>query len=115
MMKRCLLIIALMALIFLTACPVQAVNVSFTSIDGVSDRDMYLYQSGVFVGLYNTTSTAIDLTQDTEIVFRPQTANLLENPTYWVTNVALPFVQTHAIGLLVLGAIVGIALRGRFR
>lgn len=112
--KKKAVLIALIALILLTSFPVQAINVSFSSIDGAADRDMYLYQGGVFVGLYNTSSTAINITADTEFVFRPQTSSLLEDPPGFLST-AYTYISTNAIYLLVLGAILGIVFRGRFR
>ena len=111
MTKKLLLLVALLALILMAACPVQAVNVSFSSIDGAADRDMYLYQGGVLVGLYNTSSTGIEITTDTSFVFRPQTRDVLEDPGDWLTGVAFPWVKSNFVGLIAVAILLAILAR----
>lgn len=112
-MKWNLTLIVLLGLILVACVPAHAVNVSFSSIDGAADRDIYLYSSsGVLLGLYNTSSTGIELTNDAIFMFKPQTASPLEDPGDWLTGTIVPFVQTNFIGLLFVGILVAI-LAGR--
>ena len=113
-MKWNLTLIALLGLIHMACVPVHAVNVSFSSIDGAADRDIYLYSSsGVLLGLYNTSSTGIELTNDAIFMFKPQTTSFLESPDTWLTGVAFPWIKTNIIGLIVFVVLIWIAFGRR--
>jgi hypothetical protein len=93
----------------------NAQTISFASIDGSADRDMYLYNSsGTQLGFYNTTSTGITLPVNESVifVFRPQTANLMTDPSDWLT-VAFAYVTTNIIAIILILFVTGIILRGR--
>jgi hypothetical protein len=111
MMKKHLMLIALIALILLAMTPVHATQtISFASIDGAADRDMYLYNaSGTLLGLYNTTSTGIILPANESVIFtfKPQTANPLTDPGDFLT-VAFGFVSTNIIPLVIMLFLVGL-------
>lgn len=113
MIKKHLMFIALMALILLAITPAQATQtISFASIDGAADRDMYLYNaSGTLLGLYNTTSTGIVLPANESVIFtfKPQTANPLTDPAGFLT-VAFAFIVTNIIPLVVMLFLVGLLL-----
>lgn len=88
------------------APPASAYNVSFSSIDGAADRDLFLYNNaGVLIGQYNTTST-VTINNDSVVIFKPQTADPLESPSTWLTGSLFPWVKTNATALIILGFLI---------
>ena len=67
-------IVMIIALIMLVSC-VSAQYVSFADPDSTAHKDVYLYNStGDLLGSYNTTSTAINITGQGDVMFvlKPQ-------------------------------------------
>jgi hypothetical protein len=112
------LIIMIIVMVTLACCLFQHANaqtVSFASIDGAAERDMYLYNaSGTLLGLYNTTSTGITLPANESVIFtfKPQTANIMSDPGDWL-SVAFAYVQTNIIAIILILFVTGIILGRR--
>jgi hypothetical protein len=112
MMKKRLLVILVIALVFLVT-GVSAHYVSFADPDSTAHKDMYLYNStGALLGVYNTTSAAIDLTGvgDVFFVMKPQYSNPLDDPGTFLTN-AIGFLQTNVLSLLIIGMLGGLLFK----
>ena len=118
MTKKLLLLAALIALICLASCPVHAIaqTITFSNPGAIAERDVLVYDhNGTLWGTYNTTSTiTLDGNGSYVFVLKPTVSNPLDDPGDWLTNYVFPFVQSNAIALLCLGAILGIIFgRGR--
>jgi hypothetical protein len=108
-----LIMITLAVCLFQTASAAQ--TVSFASIDGSAERDVYLYNSsGTLLGLYNTTSTGITIPSNESVIFtfKPQTANIISDPGDWLL-VAFVYVQTNIIAIILILFFISIILGGR--
>ena len=103
-MKIGLVVVALAALAFLAAMPVQAQTISMSNPGGIADRDIVVFwPNGTMYGYYNASSViTLDNTSDYFFTLKPVSSNLLEDPVDWMTNTAFPFVQTNVIGIFVL-------------
>lgn len=116
--RKMQLIIMIIVMVTLACCLFQHANaqtVSFASIDGSADRDIYLYNSsGTLLGLYNTTSTGITLPANESVIFtfKPQTANIMSDPGDWL-SVAFAYVQTNIIAIILILFVTGIILGRR--
>jgi hypothetical protein len=111
--KNLILIIALIALVLLTINPVMASTVSFADPDATVHKDIYLYNSsGTLIGMYNTTSPAITLSENASymFVFKPQYSNPLDEPSTFL-NSAISWLQTNALALIILAAMGGLFLK----
>ena len=99
-------VIMIIALIALVSC-VSAQYVSFADPDSTTHQGVYLYNaSGLLIGSYNTTSTAINITGlgDVFFVLKPQYSNPLDDPSTWLTN-TVGWLQTNATTLVIAGAL----------
>ena len=108
--KKELMIIALIALVLLLINPVSATVLSFAEPDATQHKDMYLYNSsGTLIGIYNTTSSAINLTENASYMFvvKPQYSNPLDEPGEFLTG-AIGYIQTNVLALLILAAMGGL-------
>ena len=95
----------------LILCPMaSAYNVTFANIDGAADRDVLIYHGGTLIGQWNTSST-VSIDNDTVIIFKPQTRDVLEDPGDWLTGVAMPWAKSNFVGLLALAILAGILVR----
>jgi len=113
-MNKRVKIIMILALIALVSC-VNAQLVSFADPDSTAHKDVYLYNSsGMLLGAYNTTSTAINITGvgDVFFILKPQYSNPLDDPSTFLTGF-IGWVQTNALFLVVIG-MVGALLFKRF-
>jgi ABC-type glycerol-3-phosphate transport system permease component len=112
--KNLILIIALIVLVLLMINPVMASStVSFADPDATVHKDIYLYNSsGTLLGLYNTTSPAITLSENASymFVFKPQYSNPLDEPSTFL-NSAISWLQTNALALIILAAMGGLFLK----
>ena len=104
-----IMIIALIALVSY----VSAQYVSFADPDSTTHQGLYLYNaSGSLIGSYNTTSTAINITElgDVFFVLKPQYSNPLDDPGTFLTN-SVGWFQTNALSLLILAAMAGLLFK----
>ena len=103
-MKTSLMIVALAALVFLVAMPVQAQTITMSNPGGIAERDIAVYwPNGTMYGYYNASSViTLDNTSDYLFTMKPVSSNLMEDPVDWMTNTAFPFIQTNIIGIFVL-------------
>ena len=108
-------LLLLVAVVVGVTCPLaSALNISFASVDGATDRDVYHYSSsGTLIGLYNTSSTGISVTSDSVFMFKPHGIDPFEEPQRWITETGFPWVKANFIGLLVLCFLIYIAFGRR--
>ena len=107
--KRLICVLSILYLIFPA---VMAQTVSFAEPDTLTHKDMYLYNStGTLLGVYNTTSSAINLTDlgDVIIVIKPQYSTPLDDPGAWLGS-ALAWANSNATVLFFSAALIGILL-----
>lgn len=109
-MKKVCLILMLVALVAMVAIPVQAQNITFANPNGMSERDILIYDSqGQLYGLYNSTSTAsINGSQDYVFAIKPLQVNPLEDPGDWMVNDAFPFVSSNLAVLIAIMFLIGL-------
>ena len=103
-MKRKLMFIALLALVMLVVMPVYGQTITLANPMGLSERDMIVYwPNGTMQGFYNSTSV-IDLDNTSDYIFtmKPVQMNPLEDPIDWLSNDALPFIQTYILGIFLI-------------
>lgn len=106
--------VALVFLLLLLCFPgVMAQTVSFAEPNTVSHKDVYLYSSdGELLGLYNTTSTGVNITGlgDVVFMFKPQYSSPLDDPSSFLDGIIAWF-ETNALSLIILGAVGGLLFR----
>ena len=116
-MKKLLLLAALLALICLASCPVQAVaqTITFSNPGAIAERDVLVYDhNGTLWGTYNTTSTiTLDGNGSYLFVLKPIASNPLDDPSDWLNNSLLPFFEQNALAILIMMAALGIAFGRR--
>jgi hypothetical protein len=103
-MKNGLMIIALVALVLMTAMPAQARTITMSNPGGIAERDIVVYWSnGTMYGYYNASSViTIDNESDYLFTMKPLSSNPLEDPTDWLGNTAFPFVTSNVIGIFLI-------------
>ena len=92
---------------------VMAQMVSFADPTTVSHKDVYLYAAnGTLLGLYNTTSTGINITDYGDVIFtfKPQYSSPLDDPGTFLAG-AVSWFETNALALVIIGAMAGLAFR----
>lgn len=109
--------IFLCCLIFLSLVPVvSAVQyVSFAQPDTLTQKDIYLYSAnGSLLGLYNTTSSGIELPASGDLMFvlKPQYSNPLDDPATWL-NSLVSWAQSNAVSLLFIAILLGYVISRR--
>jgi hypothetical protein len=102
--------------VFLCFPGVMAIQyISFAQPDTLTQKDIYLYNaSGSLLGLYNTTSTAIEIpaTGDLMFVLKPQYGTPLDDPATWLASL-LSWAQSNAVPLLFLALLLGYVVSRR--
>jgi hypothetical protein len=104
----------LLAIFFLTVLSpiVSAVTISFSPV-GMDPDDLHVYNStGALIGIYNTSSTAISLSdnQSYSILVVPASTNLMGNhPDAWF-ELFVTKMRENAIGIIVLLFAVGLLI-----
>lgn len=102
------------SLLLLCCFPVVlAQTVSFAEPNTVSHKDVYLYSgNGTLLGLYNTTSTGINITDygDVVFMFKPQYGSPLDDPGTFLDGM-ISWFETNALALLIIGGIFGLAFK----
>lgn len=101
-----------MALLFVLAAPVLAVNMSISHLGYGPDQDVQLFApNGTMFGSYNTSSINIPVPNaDYYVVIKPQTSNPLADPTDWLVNQVFPFFQSNVIGIVLCFTFIGLLL-----
>lgn len=115
-MKKQLLLIALIALILIVACPVQATHtVTMSNPYGIASRDVLLYDhNGTLQFFGNDTSViTLDPNESYVLMLKPLRANPLEDPGDWLSKDFYPFVQTNAVAIIFSMVLLAIVFRGR--
>lgn len=111
-----LCLLALM-LALVMAPATSAYNISFSTVNGATERDLDLYcgvnSTMTIVGSYNTSSTAIPVACDALFVVKPHNTNPLEDPGDWLENTVFPFLLTNLLSLAVGIFLIGLLYMGR--
>ena len=117
MIKKQILIIALIALLLMAVMPVQAQTIIMSNPDATMERDVILYtfnETGTeFYGLYNTTSI-IDTDGDDNYLFvlKPQYSNPLDEPITWLES-TFSYVSTNIVPIIIIVFLIGLLLSRR--
>lgn len=109
--KKVILVFLILLVCF--SCTVSAQTVSFAEPNTVSHKDVYLYSSnGSLLGLYNTTSTGINITDQGDVffTFKPQYSSPLDDPSSFLDGI-ISWFETNALALLILGAVGGLLFK----
>jgi hypothetical protein len=86
--------------------------ISFAQPDTLTQKDIYLYNgTGSLLGLYNTTSTAIEIpaTGDIMFVIKPQYSTPLDDPGKWLSS-TFTYVSSNLAALLIIMFLIGLIL-----
>lgn len=91
--------------------------VSFAQPDTLTQKDIYLYgfnntsSNYELLGLYNTTSTGIEVPIDTDIMFviKPQYSTPLDEPGTWL-SATFSYVQANLAPLIIILFLIGLLL-----
>ena len=108
-------IFLLMLLCFPGAMAAQ--YISFAQPDTLTQKDIYLYgfntTSGKheLLGLYNTTSTAIEIPNGTDIMFviKPQYSTPFDEPGTWL-SATFAYVSSNLVALIIIMFLIGLIL-----
>ena len=108
-------IFLLMLLCFPGAMATQ--YISFAQPDTLTQKDIYLYGFNStstdyeLLGLYNTTSTAIEIPNGTDIMFviKPQYSTPLDDPGTWL-SATFSYVSSNLAALIIIMFLVGLIL-----
>ena len=113
--SKILLVLTLLFICFPSVTAIQ--YVSFSQPDTLTQKDIYLMGWNItsekfeLLGLYNTTSTAIALPNDSDVLFviKPQYSTPLDDPGTFVDS-AFAYVQTNFIPLIAIMFLTGLLL-----
>ena len=91
--------------------------ISFAQPDTLTQKDIYLYGFNTtsadyeLLGLYNTTSTAIEIPNGTDIMFviKPQYSTPLDEPGTWLIA-TFAYVSSNLAALIIIMFLVGLIL-----
>jgi len=91
--------------------------ISFAQPDTLTQKDIYLYGFNStstdyeLLGLYNTTSTAIEIPNGTDIMFviKPQYSTPLDDPGTWL-SATFSYVSSNLAALIIIMFLVGLIL-----
>jgi len=108
-------IFLLMLLCFPGAMATQ--YISFAQPDTLTQKDIYLYGFNStstdyeLLGLYNTTSTAIEIPNGTDIMFviKPQYSTPLDDPGTWL-SATFAYVSSNLAALIIIMFLIGLIL-----
>ena len=103
----------LIFLLLFTIPPVAATQyVSFAQPDTLTQKDIYLYNaSGSLLGLYNTTSTGIEIPAAGDVMFviKPQYSTPLDEPGTWLAA-TFAYVSTNLAALIIILFLIALLL-----
>jgi hypothetical protein len=115
------ILLAIVVLVILNGSA-HAQTLTITNSAGSSLRDINVYYPNAttgqmdLLGRYNTTSV---ITTDGDISYTldmvPMESNPLTDPTDWMNNQAVPFVQSNIVGLIAIMFLVGLFYAGTRR
>ena len=107
-----LLFLIIGSLLF-TILPVQAQNMSISSLNLMTQEDVLIYAANsTLIGTYNTSSVGIPLPSvDFMLVIKPTAVSRFFDPSTLLID-SFAWIETNFIALLVIGAMFGLA-RGR--
>lgn len=107
----------LLVLLILVLCsPVAfAQTISFAQPDVLTHQDVYMYYAnGSLIGLYNTTSTGIQLPPasagDVQFTFKAKNLNPLDDPAGSLAAI-IGWFESNAISLLILAGVISLAFK----
>ena len=91
--------------------------VSFAQPDTLTQKDIYLYGFNTtsakheLLGLYNTTSTGIEIPNGTDIMFviKPQYSTPLDEPGTWL-SATFSYVSSNLAALIIIMFLIGLIL-----
>jgi hypothetical protein len=91
--------------------------ISFAQPDTLTQKDIYLYgfntTSGAheLLGLYNTTSSGIEIPNGTDIMFviKPQYSTPLDEPGTWL-NATFAYVSSNLAAIIIILFLIGVVL-----
>jgi hypothetical protein len=86
--------------------------ISFAQPDTLTQKDIYLYNaSGSLIGLYNTTSTAIEIPAAGDIMFviKPQYSTPLDEPGTWL-SATFSYVSSNLAPIIIILFLIGVLL-----
>ena len=91
--------------------------ISFAQPDTLTQKDIYLYGFNStstdyeLLGLYNTTSTAIEIPNGTDIMFviKPQYSTPLDEPGTWL-SATFAYVSSNLVALIIIMFLIGLIL-----
>jgi hypothetical protein len=108
-----MILIGLIAIIMLTQS-VHAQTITMSNPGASNSRDiMVYYPNSSLQGFYNDTSViTLDANESYIFVLKPLSSNPLTDPTDWMNNQAIPWVQTNVTALIAMAVIVSIAIVG---
>lgn len=97
-------LVCLLVLCVLAVGTASAQTITMANPMGLSERDMVVYwPNGSMQGFYNSTSIIeLDNTSDYIFTMKPVQMNPLEDPIDWLSNDALPFIQTYILGIFLI-------------
>lgn len=104
-----MILLGLIAIILIIQ-PIHAQTITMSNPGSANSRDIAVYYpNGSMVGLYNDTSTIItDANESYIFTLVPVSSNPLTDPSDWLVNQAIPFVQSNVIGLIVICFAIGL-------
>lgn len=113
----CRFFILLLSIALLTPGAMAVQRVSFAEPDALTHKDIYLYYAnGTLQGLYNTTSTGIEIPDAAEgdimFVIKPQYSTPLDDPAEWLTSF-LAYINTNSVVLLAAAIVIGVLFTRR--
>jgi putative alpha-1,2-mannosidase len=103
-------ILLLLLLCFPGAMAIQ--YISFAQPDTLTQKDIYLYNaSGSLLGLYNTTSTGIEIPAAGDIMFviKPQYSTPLDEPGTWL-SATFSYVSSNLAAIIIILFLIGVLL-----
>jgi hypothetical protein len=109
--KKSALVLLLLFLCFPGVMAIQ--YVSFAEPDTLTHKDLYLmYANGTTIGLYNTTSSLIELPSDGDLMFviKPMYSTPLDDPGAWLAGL-LSWAQTNSYALIFSAFLIGILVK----
>ena len=108
--SKIILVLILLSICFPAVTAIQ--YVSFAQPDTLVQKDIYLYNaSGSLLGLYNTTSTGIEMPAAGDVMFviKPQYSSPLDDPSTFVDS-GFAYVETNIIPLIAIIFLIALLL-----
>lgn len=111
MKLKALLVIALVAVLFVSSASAVATNFSVAELGFTGPQTIYMYQNDTLLGTYNTTSDAIPIPDgDFILVIKPETTN---REPIGIMNDLLAYASDNIVALVLLFGLVGLIVGRR--